>query len=138
MSTTIDYVEILNLYARYTHAIDGGLVQEWVNCFTKDGLFDRPRKKMSDKGTQQLTTFAEKHCNRPKTETEKHVTTNVLIDVQGDTATGKAYLNVVVDRSAKENQPRIRATGTYHDKLVKTPDGWRFVSRTLIHDGYMD
>ena len=53
-----------------------------------------------------------------------HLTMNEIIEVQGDTATVRAYALVT-----KESPPVISAVGDYDDALTRSSDGWRFASR---------
>jgi 3-phenylpropionate/cinnamic acid dioxygenase small subunit len=34
--------KVRELYARYTHSLDEGCFEEWVECFTPDGIFESP------------------------------------------------------------------------------------------------
>lgn len=57
-----------------------------------------------------------------------HVTTNHLMHVDGDEATGTAYfLAIAVTKQGNENQAR----GVYDDRYVRTAAGWRFRSRVV-------
>ena len=41
--TAEDREQIRELYARYAFTIDHGPYEDWVKCFTEDGVFDSPR-----------------------------------------------------------------------------------------------
>jgi ketosteroid isomerase-like protein len=100
-----------------------GVMELWVD----DCLFD-----MSELGMRRLEGFA---AVRGYFEKERdalthimHVTTNHIIDVAGDEATGTAYfLAIAVTNQGNENQAR----GFYDDRYVRTADGWRFAVRRL-------
>jgi hypothetical protein len=53
-----------------------------------------------------------------------HLTMNEIIEVDGDTATVRAYALIT-----KESPPVISAVGEYEDTLRRTPSGWQFASR---------
>jgi hypothetical protein len=55
-----------------------------------------------------------------------HVSTNHMIEIDGDTAKARAYLIAihVFDRTA--NARNARAGGWYDAELVRTDAGWRF------------
>jgi hypothetical protein len=68
----------------------------------------------------------------------RHVTTNPLIIVDGNTATVEAFFIEVVSNG--ENippgslPPTIHAMGRYMDKLVKLDGQWYFSKRSVITD----
>ena len=41
--TLEDREEVRALHARYCLTIDGGRYDEWIDCFTEDGVFESPR-----------------------------------------------------------------------------------------------
>ncbi|HUD17734.1 MAG TPA: nuclear transport factor 2 family protein, partial [Acidimicrobiales bacterium] len=67
-----------------------------------------------------------------------HVTVDATVEVDGDTAVQDVKL-LVLSRPASDAAPgsksKLTNTGRYHDKLVRTPDGWRFAHRTAVLDG---
>lgn len=60
----------------------------------------------------------------------KHVTTNVIIDLDGDDAASRCYYTVLQQTDALALQPII--AGRYHDRFVRVDGEWRFADR-LIH-----
>lgn len=62
-----------------------------------------------------------------------HRITNAAVDVDGDTACARSYVDAVL--MDLENRKGIRAVGFYEDELVATGDGWRIARRrfTLVH-----
>ena len=60
----------------------------------------------------------------------KHMLSNFVIDVEGDTATASTYVHavlVVTDEPPLWYEP----VGRYVDRLVRTDDGWRISERTF-------
>ncbi len=55
--------------------------------------------------------------------TARHVVTNVRIDIDGDSARAESHLLLF---TAADKPPMV---GGYSDRLVRTPDGWRFLER---------
>ena len=119
-----------NLY-RYGHSIDYGDEEAWVDCFTEDGVFDvrarlshQPNRVIS--GRDELRAFIKRHTRAPELW-HKHLLIEPLIEVDGDTATVRSYLAVVMEH---EDEPIVRVFGRYRDRLVRCPDGrWRFRER---------
>jgi hypothetical protein len=62
----------------------------------------------------------------------KHVTTNVLVEVDGNTATARSYYTVMQQTDVLPLQPII--CGRYHDAFAKQDDGWRFTDRLIFSD----
>jgi 3-phenylpropionate/cinnamic acid dioxygenase small subunit len=64
----------------------------------------------------------------------RHVTANVLIDVDeaADTASARSAFVVLQQTSALPLQPI--ATGRYHDRFARTDGEWHFAQRLIIVD----
>ena len=69
------------------------------------------------------------HDGVPRT---KHVTTNLMINVDGDTATARSYFTVLQATSALPLQPIV--AGRYHDRFVRAAGAWRFADRLVLID----
>jgi ketosteroid isomerase-like protein len=54
--------------------------------------------------------------------TTRHICANIRVDISGDTATATSQILLFTGHDA----PKV---GSYHDKLIRTADGWRFVER---------
>jgi len=124
---TDDTIEILQLYARYNTAIDTGDAGGFGGCFTPDGVFDNGMGVIE--GRDDIADFAEKtHQGLPGM---RHNATNIVVDGEGDTARGSAFLiGYLVDGGYK-----VIVTGRYEDTLARTADGWRFTKRVFRADG---
>lgn len=117
----------------YSHTIDAPNREGWLDCFTHDGTFrasgtgpGQPEFKVT--GRDALTTFIIKHGRRPEGLHLQHLMFQPLVDVNGDTATCRAYFLVL---SGESGGPTVvRMFGHYADRLLRCPDGeWRFVER---------
>lgn len=123
----VDDIEaIKQLVARYNLAFDYGDVDAYLATWTEDGLFHRSNALRSYQGHEALreliTTFPVQG---------RHVSTNFVIDVDGDRATASSYLLYL---SADGYQPVM--FGVYADELVRADGGWRFSARRLkVDDG---
>lgn len=127
---TGDRDAILELVARYAHAVDGRDVEGIVALFTPDGRIDFEGGATSGDGAAGIRAAFERaftgtQLAPPATST--HLMANTLVDLQGDTAhaetQGVAFL-------------ASPATGTvvtrgllYSDDLRRTEDGWRIAHR---------
>ena len=133
--TPDDTVNILQLYSRYSTAIDTGDGAGFANCFVPDGVFDNGMNVLE--GFEAISKFAvQTHSAMPGM---RHNATNIVVDsiaaadaadTSTDRAQGSAFLiGYVVDGGYK-----VIVTGRYIDELVKTADGWRFSRRVFKMD----
>ena len=127
--TAADYLEIQQLVARYSYAVDmhGGDGSAYAALFTPDGTFGTQAK-----GTAQLAELAAKTNNeRSGPAFARHFVTNVMIKPSPEGATGRSYL-VALDISEVRKPTTILHGGHYDDVYVKTSQGWRIKSRTYV------
>jgi len=122
------------LVVDYTHLVDFGEAARIADLFTDDGVWEGPGLVMSGRA-EILAGFGRRQ--EVTRRVSRHVCTNVAIDViSGDEAVGRAYLvNFRHDRRAGDD-PAAPApaglpkyVGEYHDRFVRTADGWRFAIR---------
>jgi hypothetical protein len=57
-----------------------------------------------------------------------------VIELYGDTATGRAYMQEL-GRALDGRQ--VQNFAIYHDRYLRTPDGWKFVER-VYEERYVD
>jgi len=62
----------------------------------------------------------------------KHVTTNVMVEIDGDTATARSYYTVMQQTDVLPLQPII--CGRYHDRFAKQDGAWRLTDRLIFSD----
>jgi hypothetical protein len=62
----------------------------------------------------------------------KHVTTNVMVEVDGNTATARSYYTVMQQTDVLPLQPII--CGRYHDRFANEGGEWRFTDRLIFSD----
>ncbi len=112
-----DYMEIMQLYARYPHALDGSDAEGYADLFTADGSFG------ANVGRDALIAFVK---GRDPSLSVRHFHANVAVWATPQGAQGTAY-NLFVN--AGVSPPAVLAESRYEDTLVKTPQGWRFKTR---------
>jgi len=132
-----DLEAIRRLAAEYNWHLDAGEVEDWVACFTEDGAFTCVGLPPGDprggthKGHDALRAYGTSHyaINQGRV---RHWNWNLLIDVSGDRATLRCYMNAF--GAGQKDSAELRFTGFYHDTLRRTADGWRFASRQVTLD----
>jgi hypothetical protein len=123
---TDDVLEILQLYARYNTAIDGHDPKAFSACFVEEGRLDSGSGVFE--GHKAIAGFAAGvNSNLPGM---RHYPTNIVVDVEGRSATGSAFLTCYDVRGGF----RVTATGRYADRLTRTESGWRFTQRAFTPD----
>ncbi|MBV8463811.1 MAG: nuclear transport factor 2 family protein [Acidimicrobiales bacterium] len=124
-----DHVAIQQLVARYNHAIDSGDGAAYADAFVDDGVLDAGGLVVE--GRDALHSFAETFA--ASVWAPRHVATNLVIDGQGDRAELRAYVQLY-SMEGDPGRQGVRASGIYHDTLVKQDGRWRFVRRTYTGD----
>jgi hypothetical protein len=125
--TAEDYIEIQQLVARYPYALDQNPDEglSYANLFMPDAVFRQPRTE----GRQNLATMASRAPHGAKYT--RHFLANHVIEATTDGVVGRQYL-VAVDIGESGQPSSIFLGGRYEDVYAKTPEGWRFKTRTFI------
>jgi len=147
-----DYIKIEQLLMRYAIAFNTEDADGYVGTFAPDGELRLIRQEGEEpfagpfKGHDALR--AQWFPDHPGPGTPlpefrrfgamRHVTTNPLIQVDGDTATVELIFIEVVSNGENippgSNPPTIWAMGRYMDDLVKIDGEWYFQRCTIITD----
>ncbi len=130
--TADDREEIRELYARYAFTIDHGPYEDWVKCFTPDGVFDSPRMGRHE-GHEGLRKFTAMYKHSAGDALVRHMITNVTFRIEGDRAMGGCYLNYY---HVKGGKATLEALGRYQDELRKVDGEWLFQYRRVYIDGH--
>lgn len=147
-----DYIAIEQLLMRYAIAFNTEDADSYVDTFAPDGELQLLRQEGEEpfagpfKGREALRRQWFPDHPGPGTPSPefrrfsamRHVTTNSLIEVNGDTATVEAIFMEMVSNGANippgSNPPTLWAMGRYMDELVKIDGQWYFQRRTVITD----
>ena len=131
MGTWEDREQIRELYARYAQTIDNARYDEWLECFTEDGVFESSRfgRHAGQEGLRRFTAIYKESLGGAK---PIHMMTNISISVNGDRATGGCYLAYF---HCKDEKGALSAVGHYTDSLRKVNGEWKFESRQVAIDG---
>ena len=112
-----DYAEILQLYFKYPMVLDARDAEGYADLFTPDGVFN------DNVGRAALISFVR---SRPATGL-RHAPLTPMVIATPEGAKG-SVISLFVDGT--QNPPTIPRAIQYTDTLVKTPQGWRFKSRS--------
>ena len=123
-----DRMAILDLAARYNHAIDLGNPDAWADTFTDDGIFE-VKGRPPTVGRAALVEFCKQSNSRGLNS--RHWNTNPVVDGSGDSASLQVYLQLV--RQTDQGH-QVQVSGIYRDQLKKVSGAWKFAHRTLTVD----
>ena len=128
--TPEDREQIRELYARYAIYVDQVRFDEWVNCFTADGVFESPVYG-TFAGHDRLREFTQVYYNSWSGGAVRHMMVNISFDISGDTATG--FCNLIYF-SITDGTFQLAAIGGYNDTLRKDGGDWRYRHRKVFLD----
>lgn len=133
--TALDYVEIEQLNVHYVDALDSCVDHgyQFADLFAPDGVFLFSNGK-EVKGRDNLAMMdGGPNCNPFKSSPNnfRHINVNMLIEPSPEGAIGRSYF---LQASIAEDgrTPRLVEGDKYHDVYVKTPQGWRYKSRSIV------
>ncbi|GIW45289.1 MAG: hypothetical protein KatS3mg077_2571 [Candidatus Binatia bacterium] len=124
-----DRIEIQELLTRYATAIDTRDWDLFTSCFTPDATIDYTAVG-GIRGTLPVVRawLAEVLAAFAMTQ---HLVTNFQIRIEGDTAECRSCLfNPMGFENDEGNLVVFFEGGYYHDRLVRTDEGWRIRERT--------
>jgi len=134
LMTDSSYGQIANLLARYAFVTDDGDFAALGRLFAQ-GSFALNGDRLAH-GAAAVTELAERvlQIYEDGTPRTRHVTTNLLIDVdeQAGTARSRSYFTVFQSLPDLPLQPI--AAGHYQDRFVRDRAGWRFAERAVSTD----
>jgi SnoaL-like domain len=126
LRTLEDIMEISRLKAAYCEAVDGGWDRRThrgeavASLFVEDGVWDAGPVGGRGEGHAGITSKIDSFQQIPFA---LHRVSNPDIRINGNQATGKWH--VIAYLSQPDGTP-VMFMGTYRDKFVRTPQGWRF------------
>lgn len=129
--STQDRGEIHDLISRYSHAVDAGLKSEWLALFSENGQLNTPVG--SPQGHTELRQWIEERLasREPQWQVRHFVVNTLIIPVTENRARARSMLLYSRQNIGQPLSAEILATGIYEDEVLRTEQGWRFVSRTM-------
>ncbi|KAB2376916.1 nuclear transport factor 2 family protein [Actinomadura montaniterrae] len=117
-------VEIEALRAEFSDAAMMRDRPRMASLFTEDGVLRMPNVPVEMTGREEIRTGGEKL--QARWDFFVQTTHPGVIELDGDTATGRAYIQEIV-----RTLDGIEGVNfaVYHDRYRRTPDGWKFTER---------
>ncbi|HEY1854024.1 MAG TPA: nuclear transport factor 2 family protein [Solirubrobacterales bacterium] len=125
LAAITDWIAIRRVTAEYVCAVDERNPEALAATFTPDGVIEVVGMR-THSGREEVAKVALRDRG-----TALHMTTDPIIDVDGDRATQTCRL-LIARASGDERTPvTFYEAGTYDDELVRAGDGWLFARRTV-------
>ena len=137
MSEITDIEAIRRLTYEYAFAVDTMQLNALIDLFVPEAVFDPGPggvPVMNDR--EEIREFFK--ATFEGSSNLFHLTSNHIINVDGDTASGTVYYAA---SGVTSDGARFGANGYYGDTYVRTEDGWKFLRReaaALLDPDYSD
>jgi ketosteroid isomerase-like protein len=119
-----DRVEIEALRGEFSDAVMMNDHDRLAALFTPDGAVRIPLGSIEAVGREEIRALGERR--QAFADYFVQTTHPGTIQLDGDTATGRAYLSELIrERDGSSHLNYF----VYHDRYQRTPDGWRFAER---------
>ncbi|MBX9896740.1 MAG: nuclear transport factor 2 family protein [Qipengyuania sp.] len=112
--------EIERMIVDYAAASDAGEWGRVAAMYAEEGRMNRPTAP--DVFVEGRAAILAAFEARPA-RVSRHIVANIQVDVAGDEASATSQILLFT----AAGQPPL--VGSYQDRLVRTPEGWRFVER---------
>ena len=126
MTELQDRQDVSDLLIRYATGIDRRDWDLFRTVFTPDCHLDYGEIGVWD-GVEAVTEFMD--VAHAAAGYLMHRISNIVIDLQGDRATTRCYVDAWI--MAADNNSGVNARGFYDDEIVRTDAGWRIARRTF-------
>ena len=122
-----DKQHIRELQNRYSYAIDSGQYDKLDGMFTPDATYNFVTGSTDNLEALKNTI---RDALQPLSSSQ-HINGNQWAEIAGDRATAGCYFTVHMFKEGVADGEHFEMGGRYDDELLRTPDGWRFTSRTI-------
>ena len=124
----IEAIKILLL--EYARLLDARDLIGYSKLFARDAEWTGPYIG-SARGPDAILALMQENL-RPAPKGSHHLISNMIVDVNGDSATAWCRWRYLVPD--EDGAPRLAVSGRYEDEVVRDEGVWRFRSRTVYGD----
>jgi salicylate 5-hydroxylase small subunit len=140
-----DWLRLQVLYAAYGRTLDNGDYGKWPEFFIDDAVYKVQSRENYDRGLPLAAISLEsKGMLRDRvtgaTDTifhdpyyQRHLIGAPLV-LGAELGVIRSEASYLVMRTRRDAMPEILSVGRYQDRVVDTPDGYRFAERLCIFD----
>lgn len=138
-SVADDRAAIENLQARYLFALDWQDPDAYAATFTDDGVLVSAIAEAKGRAALRAEIVKMRENDRAAQTpglfafSRRHVITNLVLDIHGDHATGRAYWIGYINDNP-DRTPALESYGHYEDDLVKINGEWQFARRQIFNE----
>ena len=117
----------------YSRALDVGDMNAAADCFAEQGSFARPM--LPDKLIVGRETIRASLLTRPKTLLTRHLTTNIMVEVESRDSASAISCLTMISTTPPEGAPPPHVSqgpiwfGEMRDRLVREGGEWKFLER---------
>ncbi|HVO28062.1 MAG TPA: nuclear transport factor 2 family protein [Candidatus Margulisiibacteriota bacterium] len=129
-----DQDAIATLIYTYAERLDAGNLDGVAALFTHATLRSNLRPDVRRGSAEALETFRSSVALYDGSPCTKHVTTNVIIDVDTHQGTAAARSYFTVLQARPELALQVVIAGRYHDQFSRTDGLWHFTDRMILVD----
>lgn len=125
--TADDRLEIMDLLARYAHAMDGTDPEAFLACFIPDAEMDIGYRTV--KGEVEMRDFADYFAAKPGRPWYHHITT---IAIEGDAEGARSRCYMLMTDLDEEGRTRHAGCCIYFDEFVKQDGRWLMARHKVV------
>ncbi len=137
--------EMQQLQERYIAVLDNDRLEEWPELFADDCFYEiMPREneiaglpialvRCDNKGMLRDRVLSLREANIYEAHVYRHFTSGLQISAASATEVTMQSSYAVL-QTLQDGETRVYQTGRYADRVVMTPDGWRYGSKRAIYD----
>ncbi len=126
-SESVSNNEIDDLVHRYSDAVVHRNAEQWISTWADDATWDLGKGRMVE-GADAILALWLKAIGGFHAVVQTMLNGAVTLDEEAGTGSGRWYVQESMRRSNGDNGIML---GHYDDRYVRTPEGWRFQSRSL-------
>lgn len=140
-----DWHALLQLYADYAATLDHGELARWPDYFTEDAVYRLQSRENFDRGLPlAIMAYESRNMLRDRVVgvvdtiyhdpySQCHVTGLPRL-TKSEPGALEAEVPLLVVRTKRDAMPEMLLVGRSIDRIVRTPEGWRFASRVVVYD----
>jgi hypothetical protein len=121
-----DRMDILELLARYAHAMDDGDSAAFMSCFIPEPVLDVGYRMVT--GSSELREFADYYAKKPGRPWYHHIST---VSFEGDAERCQARSYLLFTTKGADGDPKVSGWANYLDDCVKVDGHWLFAKHTV-------
>jgi anthranilate 1,2-dioxygenase small subunit len=139
------WFELFRLQEQYVTVLDTDRLEEWPELFTEDCKYEIVPKENADLGLPiglihcdnrrmlRDRVVSLRNANIFEAHSNRHFTSGLSL-TPVDAKTVDMQSNYIVVQTRGNGESAIYQAGRYFDRVVMTPEGWKYRSKRVIYD----